>query len=133
MAEVAISIPFKIDAYGRIAQASSQQKIWADRVLSVIGTRFRERVMLPTFGTNITDFTYEGIETAVAGIEAAVEKAFLTQLPTLNLLDVVITRDDLQGNVLVDITYELPNDTETNTVVAIVAVGGKNPPVQENL
>jgi phage baseplate assembly protein W len=133
MAEVAIAVPFAIDAYGRVAQTSNQEEIWADRVLSVIGTRLKERVMVPTFGTTITDFAYASIDKAVAGIEEAVQKAFLIYLPTLNLLEVDITRDDLQGNVLIDITYELPNDTETNTVVAIVAVGGKNPPVQENL
>jgi phage baseplate assembly protein W len=133
MAEQAIKLPFALDAYGRIARTSDQEKIWADRVLSVIGTKFRERVMIPAYGSAISNYMYESTERAQEGINTAVERAFVDLLPSLTLLDVDITTDPELGQVLIDITYELPNDEETNTVVAIVAIGGKNPPVQENL
>lgn len=133
MAEQAIVLPFAIDAYGRVARTSSQSDIWSDRVLSVIGTRLRERVMIPSFGTSISSYMYEGIDRAAEGITVAVEKAFSEQLQTLNLLDTSVTTDPELGQILIDITYELPNDEQQNTVVALLAIGGKNPPVQENL
>jgi len=133
MAEKAISLPLSLDPYGRIAQTESQSKIWSDRVLSVIGTNLKERLMLGSFGTNITSYLYDSYTRAVVAIPTEVEKAFSGFLPTLTYVDTTITEDDTTGTLLVDITYQLPNEDTQKTVVALVAVAGKNPPVQENL
>ena len=53
MSEIAMSLPFSIDPYGKVSSTTDQKKIWADKVRSVLGTALRERVMLPTFGTLI--------------------------------------------------------------------------------
>lgn len=133
MAEVAISLPFSLNAYGSIGFTESQSKIWSDRVLSVIGTLVGERVMQPTFGTEIAESLFHSIQRMEEVIPVEVEKAFTTYLPALTLVDTIINSDPENGSIYVDITYGLPNDEETNTVVALVAVAGKNPPVQENL
>ena len=73
MSEKSLSLPFSIDAYGKVSVTSEQSKIWADRVRSVLGTSLRERVMRPTFGTLIPYAIFEGAETAEAEIKAEVE------------------------------------------------------------
>ena len=133
MAETAISLPFSLNAYGSIGETKSQSKIWADRVLSVIGTLVGERVMQPVFGTEMTEGLFQSTERMQELISVEVEKAFTIHLPALTLVDTIITSDPQTGSVFADIVYGLPNDEQTNTVVAILAVAGKNPPVQENL
>jgi phage baseplate assembly protein W len=133
MAEVAISLPFALNAYGSINFTESQSKIWSDRVLSVIGTLVGERVMQPTFGTEIPESLFNSTERMEQVIPVEVEKAFATYLQELTLVDTIITSDPENGSVYVDVVYGLPNDEQTNTVVALVAIAGKNPPVQENL
>lgn len=133
MAEVAISLPFSLNAYGSIKFTESQSKIWSDRVLSVIGTLIGERVMQPTFGTEIAESLFNSTQRMEEVIPVEVEKAFTTYLPALTLVDTIITSDPENGSIYVDVVYGLPNDEQTNTVVALVAVAGKNPPVQENL
>ena len=133
MAEVAISLPFALNAYGSINFTESQSKIWSDRVLSVIGTLVGERVMQPTFGTEIPESLFNSTQRMEQVIPVEVEKAFATYLQELTLVETTINSDPENGSIYVDIVYGLPNDEQTNTVVALVAIAGKNPPVQENL
>ncbi len=133
MAEIALSLPFSLNAYGQITTTESQSKIWADRVLSVIGTNINERVMLGGYGTNITSYAFGSIDRAVAAIPGEVEKAFGGFLPALTYVETKIDVDAETGTMLLDIMYQLPNGAETQTVVEIVAIASKNPPVQETV
>ena len=133
MAEIAISLPMSLDAYGRISSTQSQQKIFADRVLSVIGTNLRERVMLVAFGTNITSYIYGSIERAISAIPDEISLAFEKFLPALTYSNANVIYDNQTGTLLIDIIYELPNGEETSTILEIVAIASKNPPVQEAL
>lgn len=133
MAEIAISLPFSLDAYGRITSTESQQKIFSDRVLSVIGTNLKERVMLVEFGTKITSYLYGSIEKAISSIPAEIEQAFAKFLPTLTYSNTNIIYDEQTGTLLLDIIYELPNGETNSTTLEIVAIASKNPPVQETL
>jgi len=133
MAEIAISLPFSLDAYGRITSTESQQKIFSDRVLSVIGTNLKERVMLVEFGTKITSYLYGSIEKAISSIPGEIEQAFAKFLPTLTYSNTNIIYDEQTGTLLLDIIYELPNGETNSTTLEIVAIASKNPPVQETL
>jgi len=133
MAEIAISLPFSLDAYGRITSTESQQKIFSDRVLSVIGTNLKERVMLVEFGTKITSYLYGSIEKAISSIPGEIEQAFAKFLPTLTYSNTNVIYDEQTGTLLLDIIYELPNGETNSTTLEIVAIASKNPPVQETL
>lgn len=133
MAERAITLPMSISPYGTIQSTKLQSKIWADRVLTVIGTAVGERVMRPDFGTDISRTLFNSVDKAESVIKVEVENAFIGFLPTLKLQDVVIKSEPETGTVILDIIYDLPNNNRQNTVVAITAVASKNPPAQENL
>ena len=133
MAEIAMSLPFSLDAYGRITATESQQKIFADRVLSVIGTNLKERVMLVEFGTKVTSYLYGSIEKAISAIPEEIEQAFAKFLPSLTYSNTNVIYDEQTGTLLLDIIYELPNGETTSTILEIVAIASKNPPVQETL
>lgn len=133
--ETAIALPFNINAYGKVNSTVDQRKIWADRVRSVIGTSLRERLMRPTFGTIIPFALFEGEGTAIQEVETEVEKAFNQQLPLLRLEDVAVTGDATTSELMVEVTYRLPNDlvVNTNILVGLVVLTGSAPIYEELL
>ena len=133
MAEVTIQLPFSIDSYGKVSSTTSQSKIWADRVRSVIGTTLRERVMRPTFGTVIPYALFDSAETASAEVKAEVDKAFSSQLPLLRLQETDTTFDEYTNTLNVTIVYDLPNNERVTTNVGLVLVRGNKPMYEELL
>jgi phage baseplate assembly protein W len=117
MAEKAISLPFLIDPYGRVASTQSQSKIWSDKVKSVLGTTLRERVMRPNFGTLIPYSLFNTENTAAVEIESEVNKAFTEQLALLTLEKVNVTSDPYTNVLTIEVIYGLPNDEIVSTVV----------------
>jgi phage baseplate assembly protein W len=133
MAEIALSLPFRVDPHGKIAVSSDQQKIWADRVRSVLGTALKERVMQPLFGTEIPYSVFHTQEDASILIERETQSAFETQLPLLNLQSVTTNFDEFTGIINVSTVYDLPNNVQVETVVGIAYIQGTNPIYQETL
>jgi len=133
MAEVALTLPFKINAYGSVASTTDQAKIWSDRVRFVIGTNLEERLLDPQFGTLVPEAFMQTAEDADALIAAEVERAFPLQLELLTFQSVDISFNEYTGTTNVNIIYNLPNGEVTDTVVSVTYIGGNNLSVQENL
>lgn len=133
MAEIALTLPFKINPYGNVASTTDQAKIWSDRVRFVIGTNLEERLLDPQFGTLVPEAFMQTAEDADALIAAEVERAFPLQLELLTFQSVDISFDEYTGTTNVNIIYNLPNGEVTDTVVAVTYIGGNNQSVQENL
>jgi phage baseplate assembly protein W len=129
--EVAISLPFSIDPYGKVAQTTEQTKIWADKVRSVIGTALKERVMRPTFGTDVPSAVFENQEEANGRIQELVFSSFNSQLPRLTLENVNTTFDEYSGTLTIDVTYALPNEEIVTTTVGLIVVSGNLIPFEE--
>lgn len=129
--EIAIALPFSIDPYGKVTQTTEQPKIWADKVRSVIGTALRERVMRPTFGTDIPSAVFENQEDAEGRIQELVSSSFNTQLPKLTLQSVTTAYDEYSGSLNVEIIYALPNEEVINTTVGLIVVSGNLIPFEE--
>lgn len=129
--EVAIALPFSIDPYGKVTQTIDQSKIWADKVRSVIGTAIRERVMRPTFGTDIPSAIYENQEDADARIQEVVSSSFNTQLPRLALQTVNSTFDQYSGTLNVEVVYALPNEEVVATTIGVIVISGNLIPYEE--
>ena len=134
--ELALSLPFSVNPYGRISTTTERSKIWQDRVRSVIGTFLGERVMRPNFGADVVDAVHETSEEAVIIIETQVRQAFNTYLPTLTLTDVITNYDESTGIMEVEIVYSLPEATVedvSSTTIGLVRIAGTLPPLQEKL
>lgn len=116
----AISLPFRIDGYGRVAVTSDPSKIWADRVRSVLMTSVGERLMRPFFGSTIADEVYDVLDEVPELVFATVSQAFSDYLPRLTFNDVaVVQEDDEDGTLSLEISYTLPDlvqDPVTQTV-----------------
>lgn len=129
--EKAIAVPFSIDEFGRVRPASTQSSIWEDRVLSVIGTSVRERVMRPTIGTVIPFSLFETDDDASSEIKAEITKAFVRQLPLLTLISSSLSLDTVSNTLSVTITYALPNEEVTSTTIGVIVIDGTNPLYEE--
>jgi phage baseplate assembly protein W len=133
MAELAISLPFSINAYGDVSSTTDQRKIWSDRVRFVIGTNLEERILSPEFGTLVPSAFMETSESAESKIISEVERAFPLQLSLLTLQGVDVSFDDYSGTTNVNITYSLPNGEVADTTVAVTYISQNKISVQENL
>jgi phage baseplate assembly protein W len=129
--EYAISLPFRIDDFGNVQHNTSQSKIWADRVKSVIGTSFGERVMLMgEYGTEIPINFFENMSEISEKVKSEVRRAFSTNLPTLELVETIVTLEETIGTVYVEVLYLLPSK-EQNAVVIGLATISPNSPFEE--
>lgn len=133
MAEIAISLPFSLDSYGKVATTTDQRKIWADKVRSVLGTALRERVVRPEFGTLIPFALFETTESAEVEIQNEVTHAFAMQLSLLGLISTEITLDQYTNVMTVTVTYSLPNEEVVSTSVGLIVLTGSAPSYQELL
>lgn len=134
--EVAISLPFSVNAYGRIGTTTERSKIWQDRVRSVVGTYLGERVMRPNFGSDVVDAVFENSIEADLLIKEQIRKAFERYLPTLTLSDVTTNYDEETGTMEAEVVYSLPEariDDVVSTTIGLVQIGGTLPPLQEKL
>lgn len=116
----AISLPFRIDGYGRVASTTDPSKIWADRVRSVLMTSFGERIMRPGFGSSVSEEVYDLLDEVPELTYAAVAQAFSDFLPRLQFNDVqVVSEVEGDGTISLEVIYTLPDlvqDPVTQTV-----------------
>jgi phage baseplate assembly protein W len=131
MYEVSLSVPFEVDDYGKVAVSTTQEKIWSDRVVSVIGTSLNERIMRSRFGTAISGALFGTSTEAQIEIETETTLAFANQLPLLTLLSANADTDPFTGEVTLSIVYSLPNNEQTSVTLGFVYIDGNNPPYQE--
>lgn len=136
IAEVAVSLPFTISPYGTIAATSDQSKIWADRVLSVLGTGLQERVMYPQFGSKLYDGLFSGSSSGLTSatdlIKNGIADSFDAFLPLLKLVNVITDFDTDTATLSVTILYNLPDQTLASTALGKLIINRNQPPIQEN-
>lgn len=128
--ESAIALPFAIDAFGSVNKSTDQSKIWADRVLSVIGTWSGERLFRPTFGSQVSKSLLSNVSTATEDVQKEISIAFANSLPRLQLSAIEVTIDSPE-TVTVSVAYSLPDNNESQTTVGLVAISGNLPPSEE--
>ena len=106
----AISLPFRIDGYGRVATTSDVYKIYADRVRSLVCTHVSERLMQPRYGSDVARDLFDLLSQAPDLVDVQIRTAFLEWLPDLTFVGVEVRyEDDDGGEVRMDVTYEVPD------------------------
>jgi hypothetical protein len=130
--EQALSIPFRILPNGLIDTTTDQNKIWEDRVLSILGTGVGERVRQPPIGSEIYDNLFDTavggtVDDARDGIERAIQKSFTLFLPLLTYQRTEFTYDEYQNTLSATVFYSLPNETTVQTSIGTLALNGNAP------
>jgi phage baseplate assembly protein W len=113
----AISFPFTLDPFGKVISTTTQEKIYQDRVLTLLSTSIGERPMRPTYGTNIAAAMFENQGKIDAAINEAIRSAIGTWIPELTVEKVVVTGFLEDGQVAVELNVTLPDFTTSNIKV----------------
>jgi phage baseplate assembly protein W len=127
VSEIALTLPFSVSEFGTISTTTSQEKIWADRVRSAVGTAVGERVMRPDYGTEIPASTFDTLESAAEILKQQVELAFSRDLRLLKLVSTVVTLDSANSTLEAEITYSLPNRTTEVVLLGFATLDGNLP------
>jgi phage baseplate assembly protein W len=127
----AISLPFAIDPTGKVATTTSQPKIWADRIMAVLGTAVSERLNNYYFGSRIHLEVWQSQEQATFGLEREISAAFLNHLPLLTYRGVDVEYQETEGVLNITVKYSLPNEQEQTLTVGNVTISG-NSVIKEN-
>ena len=122
MTQSVISVPFSFNASGGISYTQDEKKIWQDRVLLVVMTTLKERIMRPTFGTSVSTAAFQPEEDALALIKQQINIAFSTWLTSLTLVDVVSTVEPSEGTIYIDIVYKYGISKQAETVTVKTAL-----------
>lgn len=118
----AISLPFNFDATGSIATTADQGKIWEDRVIMTVMTNMGERVMQPTFGSDVPKAVGQNINDALSMIKQSVSVAFSRWLTSLELIDVSGYIDQADGYLVAQIKYRYRAQNIIQTINVKTAV-----------
>ena len=129
--EYAIALPFNFDSFGGVGSTTSQEKIWADRLRSAIGTTVGERIMRSNYGTEIPRESFNTVTEMEGVILREIERVFVAQFPTLTLGEVTPTFDPKTSTINVEVFYNLPNKDEVSVSVGLVQIRPNEPLVEE--
>ena len=121
MPNYAITLPFTVGANG-VGKTADVYKIWKDKVYGVVLTSLNERVMSPTFGTQVKAALFLNINDAVNSIRQSVEVGFSRWLPALVLNSVSGYLDTPDGNLNVEILYSIPGTIDEQSVTLKTAI-----------
>jgi phage baseplate assembly protein W len=113
----AITFPFTIDPFGVANTTTSQEKIYQDRVLTLLSTSVGERPMRATYGTDLATALFETQGNATKAIETAIRTAIRTWLPELTVENIDIVATDDSGRLQVNLSLVLPDFSTTAVTV----------------
>jgi len=120
MTQRAISLPFSFNQSGAISYTTDEKKIWTDRVVLTLMTRLNERVMRPTFGSEVPATAFETIGGATVLIQKSVASAFARWLPTLVLVGVEL--EEVNGELIAEVTFRYIPDGDDESVRVKTAI-----------
>lgn len=115
-----ISLPFRIDGYGRVASTSDLTKIWQDRVRSVVATSLGERLMRPSFGCPTPVQLFQNTDMIETVLDVDVAAAFTRWLPDLRYDGLYFYSAPDSSDVEVEIRYSIPDRASSQGSVNIV-------------
>ena len=113
-----IAFPMRIGPTGGIALVSRDEEI-AESMRLILGTSPGERPMRPEFWCPIHDHVFAPADATTTGLIAfEVRNALNRWEPRIDVLDVVVTRDDDQPTLLyIDITYSIRDTNDPRNLV----------------
>jgi hypothetical protein len=109
----AIAFPFTLDPFGKVTSTTSQEKIYQDRVLTLLSTAIGERPMRPSYGTNVGAAMFENQDNIEAAINQAIRSAIGIWIPELTVEQVNVISFLEDGQVSVELNVTLPDFTSS--------------------
>lgn len=127
---IAISHPFTLDTLGSpdgksgslIKTTTDTQKIYLDRVNSVLSTMIYKRPMRTQYGTDMARALYESGDDYYLAITEAIARAMALYLPDITVVSLTINEANSIGQASVELLMSFPDDTVATTVIKTAAL-----------
>lgn len=100
-----VSLPFNFTEFGGVDSTKDPAKIWQDRVIVAVMTAIGERVMRPTYGSDVAKAVGESVNDALNIIRQSIEVSFSRWLKELTLLSVDGQIDPYDDYLIVQVKY----------------------------
>lgn len=107
----AINYPFTLDPVGVVATTDRANKIWLDRLLTLLSTNVGQRPMLTSYGTDLMRALFENENVLDAAVKQAVNTAVTVWLPEIKISSISTVLPEYGGQAQVTITVILPDST----------------------
>ena len=120
------NFPPQLDTTGSVQLAEYEQDV-QQAILIILGTNPGERVMRPDFGAGLNQFVFEPVNGAtMSAIAAQVNEALVDWEPRITVLQVNVTTDPVQMNLLlIGIDYQIrASNTVSNLVYPFYLMEG---------
>ena len=106
-----IAYPYTIDPNGLVSATSNSTKLYLDRVLTLVSTYMGQRPMMPDYGVDWSGALFENDNVARVAIPIAIRGAVAKWVPEVQVSDVNINFDELEGIENVTLGLLLPDNT----------------------
>jgi len=106
-----IAYPYTIDPNGLVSATSNSTKLYLDRVLTLVSTYMGQRPMMPDYGVDWSGALFENDNVARIAIPIAIRGAVAKWVPEVQVSDVNINFDELEGIENVTLGLLLPDNT----------------------
>jgi phage baseplate assembly protein W len=106
----AINFPFTLDNDGVLVTTPNANKIYLDRVLTLLSTNVGQRPMLPEYGIDWTVALFENEDDARAATPGALTAAISRWIPDVRVTNITM-QDQQDGIEYVNIELVLPDNT----------------------
>lgn len=113
----AITFPFTLNPFGVVNTSTNQEKIYQDRVLTLLSTTVGERPMRATYGTDIASALFETQGDAEKAAENAIRIAMRTWLPEVTVESITTKSFDDSGTLQVSLSLVLPDYSSTAVTI----------------
>ena len=114
---MAINYPFELDNFGVLTPTTNANKIYLDRVLTLLSTNVGQRPMLPEYGIDWTVALFENEGDARAATPGALRAAISRWIPDVRVSNITM-QDQQDGIEYVTIELVLPDNTITTLPVS---------------
>lgn len=113
----AINFPFTFDTFGVLNTTTESNKLYLDRVLTLLSTNVGQRPMLPEYGVDWGVALFENEGDAKAATPAAIRAAISRWIPDVDVKSITM-QDQQDGIEYVNIQLVLPDNTVTTLPVS---------------
>jgi phage baseplate assembly protein W len=107
----AINYPYSLDPVGVTEATEQANKIWLDRLLTLLSTNVGQRPMLTSYGTDLMRALFENENVLDTSIKQAVSTAVTVWLPEIKISSISTVLPEYGGQAQVTITVILPDST----------------------
>lgn len=121
MTNSVISMPFSFNEFGQVSTTTDPKKLWRDRIFLVLLTKFNEKLMTPSFGSDLSSVLFENSAAAAEIAVKTINIAFNQWLSSLKLNSITPLYNYDTGFLEITLLYSLPSG-ETDTVTINTAL-----------